>query len=353
MIPCDLCIAGRGPAGLLCAILARRAGRSVVLVGAERGAKPVRETLSPEAVRLLDEAGLAWCLPASCAIRSSGTTDAWHSPANRVSRSSISSPWGSAWHVDRRRFDATLRTVATAAGVTMIDSLVETAVSTADGFRVGAANGLTVLSRELVDATGASARVARLLSVSRTIVDRQLVVSTHLDRALPEPALVVSSFAHGWLYLTTAGDLVTQLAIVTDRDVLRRQGMRTVTHDALASVGLEAPTLDLPGTRVSGSLFQFVHGRHPAGFSAIGDAAWTPDPLSGHGVARAFRAAGRLAAGAAEAEPSPATLALDHLRERSLFCTSTPWAAEPYYQNRVRAYRRAQEACDGHPMEVG
>jgi flavin-dependent dehydrogenase len=325
----------------------------VVLVGAERGAKPVRETLSPEAVRLLGEAGLAWCLAASCAIRSSGTTDAWHSPANPVSRSSISSPWGSAWHVDRGQLDATLRAVAVAVGVTMIDSLVETAVSTADGFRVGTASGLTVLSRELVDATGASARVARLLFVSRTIVDRQLVVFTNLDRALPEPALVVSSFSHGWLYLTTAGDMLTQLAILTDRDVLRMRGMRTVIHDALASVGLDAPTRDLPGTRVSGSLFQFVHGRYPAGFSAIGDAAWTPDPLSGHGVARAFHAALRLAAGAAETGPSPATLALDHLRERSLFCTSTPWAAEPYYRNRVRAYRRAQEARGGHSMEMG
>jgi flavin-dependent dehydrogenase len=277
------------------------------------------------------------------------TIDAWGTI--RVCRSSIASPWGSAWHVDRGRLDATLRQAARDAGVTVVEATVETAASTGGGFQVGARR-LTVSCRELVDATGASARVARLLGVSRAVVDRQLVLFSRLGHALAEPALVVASVAHGWLYLTGAGEMTTQVAVVTDRDVLRRYGARAVLRGALTSVGLPAPADDPIAARIAGAPTQFVHGRHPVGFSAIGDAAWTPDPLSGHGVARALEAAVRLASGAPAAERSTARLALEHLRERSRFCASSPWAGAPYYQNRVRAYRRAREALHGHSVEM-
>jgi flavin-dependent dehydrogenase len=346
-----VCVVGGGPAGALYATLARLRGRSVVLVADGRVTKAGAETISAEAARLLREAGLGWCLEASGAVRSSGTIDTWTGSPGRVRRASIASAWGCAWHVDRTRLDASLRRAAGDAGVLLVRGPVAAASAVAGGFRI-AAVGVTIACREVVDATGAAARVGRWLGVRRVVVDRQVVVFAHLSRPLPEPALVVASFAHGWVYLTADAARRTQVAVVTDAPVLRAQGAAAVLRQALDAAGVAAAPETFTSARVAGAPMQFLDGPWPAAFCAIGDAAWTPDPLSGHGVARALHAAARLAAGSPATEPSPAPRVLAHLRERSRWYAATPWAHEPYYQNRLRAHARAEETWHDHSMAV-
>lgn len=351
MTSSDVCVVGGGPAGAVFATLARRTGDSVLLLSGERPMKPHLETLSPPAVRMLSDVGLRWCLGASGAIRSSGMTDAWSAPARRVRRTSVADPWGSAWHVDRARFDTALREAARREGVRVVEARVEAVWATGDGFQVSSP-GFSTSCHRLVDATGATARVARLLRIERTVVDRQLALSAQLSRSVLEPALIVASVEDGWLYVTPRGEASAQVAVVTDRDVLRLHGTRELLRRALLGGELEATPDDLGPIRTSAIVSQFVSGEQPRRFATIGDAAWTPDPLSGHGVARALESATRLAWTPTACPPRAATCAIEHLRARSRLYAASPWKTAPYYQNRLRACIQAEEALHGHTIQV-
>jgi flavin-dependent dehydrogenase len=348
----DVCVVGGGPAGAFFATLAHRAGRSIVLFNDKRAAKPRIETLSPEAIRLLHEAQLDWCLTASGAIRSTGTTDAWSSRTNRVYRASILNPWGSAWHVDRARFDAALLQAAHDAGVSIIGATIDTVSTRGNEFQV-TARDCAVSCHELVDATGAVAHGARLLGIRRTVVDRQLVIYAQLNRMMPEPAFIITSFVEGWCYVSPHGEASTQVAIITDGESLRKHGQCGLLRRALQYMNLDAMPDELHNIRRAPVVLQFVDGPRPTRFATIGDAAWTPDPLSGHGVARALEAALHLASRPTLHAPSLTPLALEHLRLRSQFYAAAPWQSATYYQNRIRACKQAEEVLHGYSMEMG
>jgi flavin-dependent dehydrogenase len=253
--------------------------------------------------------------------------------------------------VDRSRFDAALREAARSLGVTVMTAQAEAASRSSDGFRV-MGRSFAVTCHELVDATGCAARIAGLLGVRRTIVDRQFVLFVVLDRTMPEPALHVVTFEDGWVYVSPQGKHGTQVAAVTDLEVLRARGPRGTMLRALRAMHLDVSGSELARVRGACSLSQVVHGLHPTGFSTIGDAAWTPDPLSGHGVARALVSAARWASGTSGGEPSRARQMLAHLRSRSDFMDSTPSSDAPYYRRRARAWRQAEEVLHGDPVEV-
>lgn len=352
MMSYDIGVAGGGPSGAFFATLARRTGRSVVLFHGKRTTKPCIETISPEAIRILHEARLDWCLVSSGAIRSTGMTDAWSSCINRVYRASILNPWGGAWHVDRTRFDAALLQAAYDAGVSIIGGKIDRVSTGENEFQV-TARDCAVSCHELVDATGAVAQAARLLGVRRTVVDRQLVICAQLNRKMPEPALIITSFVDGWCYVSPHGEMHTQMAIITDGESLRKQGQCELLRQALQSMNLDARPDELHDIRMAPVVFQFVNGPRPTRFATIGDAAWTPDPLSGHGVARALEAALHLASRPALDTPSLTTLALEHLHLRSQFYAAAPWKSAAYYQNRIRACKQAEEVLHGYSMEMG
>ena len=346
----DLCIVGGGPAGAFLAVLARRAGRSVVLVHAGRDGKPRGETLSPEAFRLLSAAGVADVTALAHGIPGVGSVDGWSRPHAPVRRSAITSPWGQSWHVDRPRFDAALREAARQLGATVLTARVSGARPSRHGFQVTGPS-LRLSCRALVDATGAAASVAASLGLRRTVVDRQYVVYADLARAKPEATLDFMSFEDGWAYACPRGG-GTQVALVTDRDVLRDRGPAVTMARALRALGLPPPEGALPPLRAFCHVVQVVHGARPRGFAVVGDAAWTPDPLSGHGIARALASAARLAEGRASAEPTPRYELEEHLRFRAALMRSTPWPAAPYFCRRAAAALRVEEELDGDPLAM-
>src|SRR6185295_17729117 len=124
-----------------------------------------------------------------------------------------------------------------------------------------------------------------------------------------------------------------QVALVTDAHAL---GTATPAGALRAAAREHGLALEAGPGATMAVLCRAALSPLPRGFFVAGDAAWTPDPLSGHGVARALHSAeelvGHLQASASGLpdplrEAPPLASALDHLRQRAALLAGV-WPAD-------------------------
>jgi flavin-dependent dehydrogenase len=157
-----------------------------------------------------------------------------------------------------------------------------------------------IACRHLVDATGRTARAIADIP-KRLYQDRAVCLSA--SHAMPQhdpTVLLVDRSTHGWWYAIAAADGTTEVAFVTDADLLPR------SRDRATWLTSEYQEATLLASNVDGSpQFASPTGRdarsgHRAaaagdGWLAVGDAALAWDPLSGQGMQFAIDSAGRAA----------------------------------------------------------
>jgi flavin-dependent dehydrogenase len=301
----SVAVIGAGPAGALCARELALRGHTVALIGRQRRhrARPV-ETCSPRFARVLTEANLpeipAYLYRPQIAFQSS---------------------WGSAvpdtrdfafWHagrgfaLDRDAFDQWLRSAAHDAGATIIEPCrILTADEGAGGWRICASrNGTPILlkARFIVDAAGRASRSVCMPDAGRHYVDKLLCLYAdypvrELERS-PATA-VVESAPDGWWYAARAPDRC-HIAYFTDADLLGPA--RTFSANFLAKLSETVhlrqflPNLGSRPIRASDARTSIRTLLWRRSWVALGDAAWTLDPLSGNGIERALSSALQAAA---------------------------------------------------------
>ena len=300
---CDVLVAGGGPAGSVAALVLARAGFSVVLADASTGVLRAGEALPPAARPLLRDLELLSDVLADGHVPSLANASAWGSGDLEVF-DFIFHPHGSGLHLDRARFDASLRAAAAAAGVRVIT-----------GARVGARRHVhlrargsdeAVNCRWIVDATGRAATVATARGAVRTTQDALVAFHArfrpgHLFRpengaADRDSRTLIESCPDGWWYTTLLPSRERVVALLTDKDVARHQKLLSpedlmariarTTHirERLQSCGYtmaERPR----GANAASSRLDVFHGD---GWVAVGDAALTFDPLSSQGIFNAM-----------------------------------------------------------------
>ena len=299
----DVIVVGGGPAGATAAAAAARAGLDVLLL--EAGAHPrahVGESLLPGIIPILDDVGALEAVRGAGFWTKTGSTlwdwgltprwDLWFADSDA---------YDSAWLVERARFDALLFEHARACGVDARTRAVVRELVWEDGRLAGVqweprdGEAETARAHVVIDASGASALVARARSVREPIEGlRHQCMWAHFDGAsrLPPPrehqALFVAQ-SQQWWWLFPLDETRASVGVV-QLDADARQGAPRRDFDALL---LACPEI----VQVLGaSAKRSTPVRHERdwsyrmrevsgpGWIAVGDAAGFLDPVLSTGV---------------------------------------------------------------------
>jgi flavin-dependent dehydrogenase len=242
----------------------------------------IGETLPPAVRAPLVELGVWDLFLADGHAPSPGILVAWGGP-EPVANDFILDPYGSGWHVDRRRFDAMLAEAAESAGATVLRQTRAVGCAREGGvWRVSTESGVEVAAGVVVDATGRASPLRRHLGGTR-ILDDRLVALVGFVPAGEDARTLIEATEHGWWYSAALPDGRMVAAFHTDaRPGLEGEWDRflAVARHTAARVGRAAPA----GVRrvAAGS-----RRREPVATStwlAVGDAAAAHDPICGLGV---------------------------------------------------------------------
>lgn len=302
----SVAVLGGGPAGLATALSLRRQRPDLSIAVLERSGydrRRIGETLPPTVRPLLERLG-AW--PAFLAdnhLPCRAAASAWDSDRLET-KEFFDHPHNCGWHLDRRRFDATLARLAAKAGSRVISpARVHHCEPTPDGWRLTyqlADTPPRALETEfVVDATGRRSAFAQTRGVKRITADRLvgLVVFARFTGSAGryDIGTLVETVPEGWWYSAglPGGELVT--AFMTDADIVRQSGLKTADRwlaaasrtrhvfPRLARAEPTAPPAVVPAK--SFRLDRFGGDR----WLAVGDAASTFDPVSSHGIFKSLR----------------------------------------------------------------
>jgi flavin-dependent dehydrogenase len=362
---CDVVILGGGPAGAAAGIELKKFDRSlrVVLVEAEMSADwHVGETLAPGAQQLLQGLGCWDEVVRDGVLESVQTMACWGSDRPHANEFMLSTR-GNAWHLDRARFNETLRQAAEAAGVSIWRATrFEGAEQGSDGkwrLTLRRSDHPQIVAADfVVDATGRSARFAAALGSRPCFADRLVGVAAIVrlrEDAAPDHATLVEAGESGWWYSSPVPGAKLVLAWMSDADIVHDHGLarrdRWLAHLQAAPVtSARARKAEIPD-RIS-TWSARSHCLDPvfgARWVAVGDAASSWDPLSSAGILKALRT-GKLGAFAVldairGVESGFAKyrrlVAAEYLRyqqdRRAVYRMEQRWSRSPFWQRRHQA----------------
>ncbi|MBV9122725.1 MAG: tryptophan 7-halogenase [Planctomycetes bacterium] len=358
----EVVVAGGGPAGAAAAIVLARRGRRVLLADGDRGdAFRIGEAVPPAVRPLLRDLGVLDLVLADGHLPCPGNVSVWGS-GEPVATDFIFDPNGLGLHLDRARFDDTLREAARNAGAEVVRARILGAVCEGRDWWVTLTGDKprdhVLRTAWLMDATGRRAAVARRAGAARRR-DDVLVASYARFRTRTGTDLdgrtAVESEPDGWWYTARVPSGERVVAFLTDADLIDRAAILSATgfgtrlgstryvHGLLQAhryemvgppraVSAETARLD----RVSG-----------AGWAAVGDAAISFDPLSSQGILtalftglRAGQAADRALAGdlAAVEAYRCQVHAIDRAYRRhrdTCYAAEGRWPDRPFWRRRL------------------
>lgn len=335
----DVVVVGAGPAGSITARRLARAGLGVLMLDRLRPAYVrLGEVLPGAARRLLVREGLGELAAASHHAAVTGGLVVWGDD-RPVASDALRDPYGPGARLDRARFDTVLREASVAAGSLWSRSNVRHLERVGDDWVIYRDTGPAVRGRIIVDATGRSARLLRLLGQSRR---RGAPLTALYQIARPEnnaamARTLIEARPDGWLYAGKLSDGRWAIGYhMLPKDAVRLRACEAERVAAFASAPHLSACLGAlmwEGAVVSRDA-RGLAASAPcgSGWIAVGDAALAFDPIAGQGLFNALRT-GLAAAEAILAVPAPDT---------------TAYAAElarvtAIYSERRQALYRAQE----------
>jgi flavin-dependent dehydrogenase len=303
----DVVVLGGGPAGAATALALIQRGFSVAVIEKSAyDAVRVGETLPPRIRPLLVTLGVWEQFLSDGHLPAAGIRSAWGRDDLRRN-DFLFNPYGEGWHVDRRRFDSMLAGRAGNAGAILHcnTSLASCSRDRRWQLEISSAERRGSLSaRLIVDATGRNSSFANQRGVRRISYDHSVGIAAFGKRAPGAEAdcfTFIESAEDGWWYGAVLPGHSTAVVYMTDADLYaqaekreRNCWQRKVRRTLHVRSLVRSHVMETRRHVVAAGSSRLETMAGPD-WLAVGDAAMTFDPLSGHGVYKAIECAIRAA----------------------------------------------------------
>jgi flavin-dependent dehydrogenase len=314
VIQWDVIVVGAGPAGAALACRLRPRYRVLLLerrrLSAREQVPAIGESLPGAAQTLLRRFGLFERFLADGHAERTAMVASWDSPAP-VWFDPLRDPSGPGWHLDRRRFEDSLRATALDVGAVLRQGCGRLALGRKDGqWQLRSAQlGQGHRAPVLIDASGRSGSMARLLGLARCQDDALICLSIHLPTVAHDQDRCTRLCAdvNGWWYSVRLPCGRRVLAFHLDGHDPELSSLRHAaallakarSHPLLAEVlpgnagyGQEAvPVPPVFGRPAGSATLDLVALQAIDGFYAVGDAAIAFDPIASQGLFHALASA--------------------------------------------------------------
>jgi len=217
-----------------------------------------------------------------------------------VERDLLRDPDGTAWHIDRARFERRLRAVAAARGALLLAPARPEAIRHGDdGWRLSINNAgshIDVRCRIVIDAGGRSSRVLANFGAQRHVEDRLVCRWARCQSAGIYPGIVhIEAEPDGWWYAAALPDGTGIIAFHTDADLPAARSDRAPPSLARRAAGLpmmggliERGAWASAATGVCAAHSAWLARASGRDWIAVGDAAVAFDPLASQGLFNAL-----------------------------------------------------------------
>lgn len=294
-------IAGGGPAGIATALSLVNRGIACMIVEPEMPAgHKVGETIPPNAKPMLIRSGIDHLLADPAHLPCYGNSFMWGSSIPAETHF-FTQTYQQGWHINRTFFEEQLRQLALSKGVVWLQGQrVTYCKKQGNGWVVGLQgeeNNRSITCDFLVDATGRSSRIARLLGLQRTRLDALTGISAMIttEKSIEPYHTYIEATENGWWYAAPLSDKKLSLAFMTDADLMDKQmqqpeyflenAVKTLLIGSLLKERL--PTENIR-TNLHPASTSFLRQRFGDSWLAVGDAAYAFDPLSSYGIVSAL-----------------------------------------------------------------
>lgn len=299
-------VVGGGPAGSTIASLLSKSGLRVAMVLESKTRRRVGETLPPEANPILKQIGFEDIVREGAHIPCLGNTSLWGS-TSPTTNDFIFNPYSHGWHLNRQRFDDDLALKAREDGVYVLDrARMKSFSSRRSGWQVEvhSSQEQNVFDCNwLVDATGRSRYVSRTLMVPVANLDRLVSLTAvfsgddHMSDSNGHTLL--EARPDGWWYSCLLSKNERVFSWFSDAASGKSQRMMNpvVFEEQLTGSRLMSKlirdfgyTCKLEPIARNASISRLTRfsGKH---WLAVGDSAFTRDPLSSQGILGAIKMA--------------------------------------------------------------
>jgi flavin-dependent dehydrogenase len=351
-------IAGAGPAGLAASLTltARKISHCIVDANASAIHKP-GDALPPNVKPLLKQLGILDLLERAPHTPYYGNHSIWGS--NSVQEEEfIGNVFGHGYLLDRMHFEKQLRQLVENNNTPFFQGYQIKDVKEKQGVETlirSRSNQIQLQAQYIMDATGRKASVCRHLGVKKKEMDQQLSFSFwhQMDRPIPRQ-IWIEATENGWWYLSPAEKSRVNCMFFTLKELIppKNETATFLAHERSKTQQIQKiiepavhELLDYKLMPSGTSYLQQPYGQH---WLAIGDAAFSFDPISSYGITSALATGyyGAQAISSALSKEPDAFMTYHHILKNGAsvylqklvqqYSVEKRWSNSYYWKNRLR-----------------